>query len=352
MVFVDDQYGEEPMSGLAERTAHTTDDQLLVFSERRLGVESSKLGKGVELRLGEVTEIDGREWIQMTLSGGSSKFALCASVRSHTDASLEAAPSPPAVRPVVAASGRATSTVAARSNDSGTPAGAPRKKRSPVLWAFVGILGFFGLCVLVILIGVGILAYKVKTSPPPGLSVIGAAKQLPLGNPNFEVVNSDDGRNTVTFRDKKTGESVPINFDELKNGKIVFKSNRGPLTFTAGTKLPDWVPAYPGVTQQVKLTMESADGDAGVVTYSTKDLVKSVLSFYEQGLMQAGFRITQNVSDTEHQFAGSPAAGMIQALDDTNKRTVRAEAGITATAVLAGPGHGETVVTIVFGTIK
>src|ERR1039458_2102412 len=262
------------MSGLAERTAHTTDDQLLVFSERRLGVESSKLGQGVELRLGGVTGNDGR--------GGA--------FPRQPRASLEAAPSPPAVRPVVAASGRATSTVAARSNDSGTPAGAPRKKRSPVLWAFVGILGFFGLCVLVILIGVGILAYKVKTSPPPGLIVIGAAKQLPLGNPNFEVVNSDDGRNTVTFRDKKTGESVPINFDELKNGKIVFKSNRGPLTFTAGTKLPDWVPAYPGVTQQVKLTMESADGDAGVVTYSTKDLVKSVLSFYEQGLMQAGFR--------------------------------------------------------------
>ena len=205
---------------------------------------------------------------------------------------------------------------------------------------------------LVIFIGVGILAYKVKTSPPPGLSIVGAAKQLPLGNPNFEVVNSDAGPNTVTFRDKKTGESVPINFDELKNGRIVFTSNRGPLTFTAGTKLPDWVPVYPGMTQQLKLTMESADGDAGVVTYSTKDLVKSVLSFYEQALMQAGFRVTQNVSDTEHQFAGSPAAGMIQAQDDINNRTVTVEAGITATAVLAGPGHGETVGTIAFGTRK
>ena len=167
------------------------------------------------------------------------------------------------------------------------------------------------------------------------------------------MVNSDTGRNTVTFRDKKTGETMPINFDELKRGKIVFTSNRGLLTFNAGTTLPDWVPVYPGVTPEVKLTMDSADGDVGVVTFSTKDLIKSVLSFYEQVLTQAGFKITQKVmSDSEHQFAGSPMGGMIQAQDDGNRRTVTAEAGITAGAVLAGPDHYEAAVTIIFATKK
>jgi hypothetical protein len=204
-----------------------------------------------------------------------------------------------------------------------------------------------------IVVDVAITAHNVKNGPPTFLSVIGAAKKLPSGNPNFEVVNSDTGRNTVTFRDKKTGETMPINFDELKRGKIVFTSNRGLLTFNAGTTLPDWVPVYPGVTPEVRLTMDSADGDVGVVTFSTRDLIKSVLSFYEQVLTQAGFKITQKVmSDSEHQFAGSPMGGMIQAQDDGNTRTVTAEAGITAGAVLAGPDHYEAAVTIVFATKK
>jgi hypothetical protein len=172
----------------------------------------------------------------------------------------------------------AIATPKADSKTMSAPAEVPRKKKSPLFWVLVGILGFFGLCVLVIVIGVATTAHNVKNGPPTFLSVIGAAKKLPSGNPNFEVVNSDTGRNTVTFRDKKTGETVPINFDELKHGKIVFRSNRGPLTFNAGTTMPDWVPVYPGVTPEVKLTMDSADGDVGVVTFSTKDLVKSVLS--------------------------------------------------------------------------
>lgn len=341
------------MSGSFERTVYTADDQLTVFSDRRLDAESSKVGKGIELRLGEVTEIDGREWIQMILSGGSTKFALFSSVRSHTDASLEAAPSPAAVQSVVAATGTATANAAARSTVSGTPTRAPRKKKSAVFWVWVGVLGVFGLCVLMIVVGVAITAHNVKNGPPTFLSVIGAAKKLPSGNPNFEVVKADTTGNTVTFRDKKTGETLPINFDELKHGKIVLRSNRGLLTFNAGTTLPDWVPVYPGVTPEVKLTMDSADGDVGVATFSTKDLVKSVLSFYEQVLTQAGFKITQNMmSDSEHQFAGSPMGGMIQAQDVGNRRTVTAEAGITAGAVLSGPDHYEAAVTIVFATKK
>jgi hypothetical protein len=116
------------MSGLAERTVHTTDDQLMVFSDRRLDAESSKVDQGVELRLADVTEIDGREWIQMTLSDGSSRFALGASVRSHTDAPPDAVPSAPAVHPVLTAAGTATAATTAPSKDStrigATPAAA------------------------------------------------------------------------------------------------------------------------------------------------------------------------------------------------------------------------------------
>ena len=118
------------MSGLAERTVHTTDDQLRVFSDRRLEGESSKVGKGVEMRLGEITEFEGREWIQMTLLDGSSTFALCASVRSHTDAPAQATLSPSAVRPVLAAAGTAPAATAAPSKDSSPIAATPPTRQS------------------------------------------------------------------------------------------------------------------------------------------------------------------------------------------------------------------------------
>jgi hypothetical protein len=66
------------------------------------------------------------------------------------------------------------------------------------------------------------------------------AKILTATNPDVEVLSTDEDRNTITIRDKKTRETVTVNFDDVKKGKIVFKgTGRKPLcgdgaTATAG----------------------------------------------------------------------------------------------------------------------
>lgn len=99
---------------------------------------------------------------------------------------------------------------------------AQSKKINPIVWILVGLVGF---CVLVgvVVVAAGLfVAHKVTQNP--GLAM---AKLLAAGNPNVDVVSSDAGRNTVTFRDKKSGETVTMNFDDIKKGKIVFQGNSG-----------------------------------------------------------------------------------------------------------------------------
>jgi hypothetical protein len=77
------------MSNLAGRTVKTVDDALTVYSERNLSSAHIGLDKGVEIQLGKVSDVDGREWVEVTLLDGSGSFVLGSSVRSHTDIPLE-----------------------------------------------------------------------------------------------------------------------------------------------------------------------------------------------------------------------------------------------------------------------
>src|SRR5262249_927265 len=143
---------------------------------------------------------------------------------------------------------------------------------------------------------------------------------LAAANPDVEVVSTDEGRSTITLRDRKTNETVTMSFDDIKNGKIVFKgsgqqatiqaradsekrsletsSPEGNVKIGAGAavKLPDWTPVYPGVNPQATFSMQGKDGDGGTFQFITKDPAKNVLSFYEQNLKQAGFRISGNLT--------------------------------------------------------
>jgi len=190
----------------------------------------------------------------------------------------------------------------------------PPTKISPVVWILVGVVGFFVLIGALISAGGLFLAHKVKQNP-----ALAMAKLMTVGNPDVEAISADEGRNTVTLRDKHTGETVTVNFDDIKNGKIVFKSKgqeasiqargdgqtgtvevtspQGNMKLGVGAaKAPDWVPTYPGASQQANYSMQSNEGDAGSLTFTTKDPPKAVLSFYDEGLKKGGFKITANVS--------------------------------------------------------
>jgi hypothetical protein len=232
------------------------------------------------------------------------------------------------------------------------------KKISPIVWIVVGIVGF---CMLIgILVAAAGLYVAHKVTQNPALAM---AKLMAAGNPNVEVLSSDSGRNTVTFRDKHTGETVTMNFDDIKKGKILFKGNgkeasiqahgegengtleinsaQGSLKIGAGSaaKIPDWVPAYPGVTPEATFSLQGADGDSGSFHFTSKDSPKEVLSFYQRGLKDAGFTIGAN-------FAGDTATssgGMLSAENESSKRTVM---------VTVGTEKGSSEVNLVFGTKK
>jgi hypothetical protein len=68
-------------------------------------------------------------------------------------------------------------------------------------------------------------------------------------NPDIEVLDVDEDRGLVKVREKKTGKTLTLNFEDLKKGKIVVKTNEGEEVAVGGKwEPPDWVPSYPGVT--------------------------------------------------------------------------------------------------------
>ncbi len=77
------------MNDLSGRKVKTVDNALRLFCQRDLISPSHPLDKGVEIQLGAVTDLDGREWVEVALLDGSFNFALGSAVRSHTDMPTE-----------------------------------------------------------------------------------------------------------------------------------------------------------------------------------------------------------------------------------------------------------------------
>jgi len=63
----------------------TTDDALQVYQARDLkSGEITRLPGGVDIQLGEITVLEGRQWIEVALTSGATGYALGPSVRGHT----------------------------------------------------------------------------------------------------------------------------------------------------------------------------------------------------------------------------------------------------------------------------
>ena len=238
------------------------------------------------------------------------------------------------------------------------PAPIQPRKTSPIVWILLGVVGFFVLIGFVAMAGIGFLAHKVAQNP-----ALAITKLVTAANPDIQVLSTDEGANTITLRDKRTGETVTMNFDEVKKGRIVFKGNGqqatiqahgdgqngtleinspdGTVKFGSGAaaKTPAWVPVYPGVSPQSTFSMQGGEGSGGSFQFATKDSAKNVLSFYEQNLKQAGFGITANITGNTDSASG----GMLSAEDTATKRTV---------VVTVGTEKGETSVNVLFGTKK
>jgi hypothetical protein len=241
----------------------------------------------------------------------------------------------------------------------GPPMQTGPKKTSPVVWIIVGVLGFFLLVGVVISIGVGMFVHKVKQNP-----AMAVAKLLTAANPDIEVLDASEGRNSIKIRDKKTGETMEVNLDDIKagrinlkgpkgerasiqanadgqNGSVEIKGPDGTASFNSGAnaKIPDWVPAYPGATATANFSVQGGDGSGGTFSYTTKDPPDAVLAFYTKSLTGAGFKITSNVAGTANGASGN----MISAENEASKQTV---------VITLGGENGSTAVNVIYGTKK
>ena len=206
------------------------------------------------------------------------------------------------------------------------PVGPATKKKglSPLAWIGIGCGGILLLGLIAFVIGGIWVAGKAKDVAKdfhdnPGSAGMSAAKAFVKLNPEWELVDSDDDAGTLTIRDKKTGEETTVDFQDVKEGSISFKSGdeemtvgmekddegggaftvrdkEGKARFRAGSgggdELPAWLPSYPGGEPEGTVLSSSGDQVQGGYGFKTDDSLDDVIAFYEDALDADGFEIT------------------------------------------------------------
>ena len=215
--------------------------------------------------------------------------------------------------------------------DAGAPP--PQKKTSPLVWI---LMGCGGLIVLIIIAVVIAVVYVAKN---PALVL---TKAITAANPNVEVVSVNKASQDITLRDKKTGKTYTITFDDAKNGRITMKedgNSKATLTVGGKAKLPSWVPDYPGSDPQSAITATSQEGDSGSFAFKTADPSDKVTKYYQDQFQTLGLKVVTNVTS---QAAGANSA-MLVAQDDATKRNV---------TVIVGTEGSDTTVSVTYATNK
>lgn len=200
-----------------------------------------------------------------------------------------------------------------------------------MVWIIAAIVGV-SVLVGILFLGTGLfVAYKVKNAgfdsrlaeKNPALA---AAKVMVALNPNVEVVKVDEDRGLLTVRDKKTGKTITMDAAGITNGKLTFSDDSTNEKFSFGTdsaaKLPAWLPSYPGSKPEGTFSMSGSDAanrsEGGAAHFKTSDAGAKVLTFYQQNLKSAGFKITSTFSGD----SGESRGGILTAEDTANRRTV------------------------------
>lgn len=234
---------------------------------------------------------------------------------------------------------------------STTPAGGPQtpgamppvKKSNTLLWVLGGC-GTFIVLVIICFVAFGFyVAHKAKQAgidpelmrKNPGLA---AAKMAVAGNPDLEMVSSNDSSGTIVVRDKKTGKTSTMKFDmekkklvitdekgkeatisaDTSSGNIEIKSDEGTMKIGANAeKPPDWVPIYPGASPKNTYSMSDGKEQSGTYVFTTSDSTEKVMSYYSDQMRSSGLKVTStsNTSDGKK-------SGMVSGEDATGNRTV------------------------------
>jgi nitrate reductase NapE component len=207
-----------------------------------------------------------------------------------------------------------------------TPAApAPVARRtSPIVWVLVIVLGLF------VLAGVAVVGagwFVARTVQKAGLDpelmrrnpALAVSKLIANLNPDLEVLHVNEGKGVITVKEKSTGRVVTLNFDDIKQGRIVVheegEGKTASVEFGASAgKVPSWVPVFPGAKVEGTFAVNTAEGQGGSFAYKTSESAAKVMEFYQGALTGAGFKITTTAATGE--------SHMISAEDEANQRTL------------------------------
>jgi len=238
------------------------------------------------------------------------------------------------------------------------PAPPAKKGMGPLGWVAIG-------CGAIALIGILVFAagaymFKKKVVDPfQENPTIAAAEFIVRANPDLELVSSDPKAGTLTIKDKKTGETVTMNANDIKEGKLTFETDKGKtvidasqagesgsvkitgndgqnVTFGAEAPkdLPGWVPVYPGSTVQGGMDATSNEGRTASFALTSEDGVDKVIEFYETELKNAGLKVSKNLVE-----ANGQRSGILTGTSEDDKRTVN---------VIIGSQDGKTQANVSF----
>lgn len=245
------------------------------------------------------------------------------------------------------------------------PPGAPavKKKGLPTLaWVGIGCAGLLLVAAVVVAIGLSFAAKKIKDTAAdfqdnPGMAT---AEMVVRMNPELELVDSDREKGTLTIRDKKSGEEVTVNFEDVEQGKLGFKSGDKETTFTFGQgegkegvqisaegddgttqmkigggtsseDLPDWVPVYPGTSPVTAFLTTGSDGTSGAFSMNTSDSPEKVLAYYAEALSDLGGEPRRSTFSSGDTQGGSVSTSSADGNREINVSTVGTPDGTTIT---------------------
>jgi len=234
----------------------------------------------------------------------------------------------------------------------------PVKKSKVLVWVLAGCGGLLALG-LIAALALG-LFIRNKASEFGGNPGFAAAKMLAAMNPNVEVVTADEGTGKITLREKKTGKTITLDFQDIQKGRITFedetgekvdlqtegeggrgsmsvKSSEGTMQWGAGSlaDVPGWVPKFPGGVMVGSFSAQGKQGEGGSFQIKCNGSVQKVADFYEQALNGAGMKVTKHSMES-----GGKSTMML---------TGSADSGRTVNAAVTSGDEG-TVATIIYST--
>jgi hypothetical protein len=217
----------------------------------------------------------------------------------------------------------------------GYPPQPPPPRKGMPIWAWL-LIGMFTLAVLVV-IGASVAAYMfVKKAEQVARNPLAAIVQIAAAaNPDIDVVDVNESTGKVTVRDKKTGKTVTIDGDAIRDGKISIDTEDGHAVLGSGAnvKMPDWVFIPAGSKVVGGMTANGKDGVGGTVLFTSTEPLDALKSLLEEKYKSAGYEQSVSAMSTTH----GEQAMQLAFTHDARKRSV------TIGAAKSSEGSGGTI---------